>query len=54
MEVLVNNGPIGVAIDATPWADYGGGIMDACSELYDTNININHAVTIIGYGEEDG
>ena len=49
---LYEHGPLSVAVDATddPWQDYTSGIMQ-CSE---STTQINHAVVLVGYGEEDG
>ena len=49
---LYEHGPLSVAVDATddPWQDYSSGIME-CSE---STTQINHAVVLVGYGEEDG
>ena len=41
---LLTQGPVAVAIDATTWHNYIGGIIQFhCSE------NVNHAVQIVGY-----
>jgi len=43
-------GPISVGIDASPFGSYSGGILKtmACST------SANHAVTVVGYGTENG
>jgi len=55
--VLVN--PVSTSIDASYLSDYSGGIYDdrrCCDADTDPNCiyNLNHAVTIIGYGTEGG
>ena len=37
-------GPLAVAVDATNWFDYDGGIFDGCS--YNESISLNHAVQV--------
>merc|ERR1711963_476791 len=52
MNHLANVGPLSVAVDASKWSFYGGGIFDGCD--FDRNIEINHAVQLVGYGSESG
>jgi len=47
--VLRWHAPVAVAVDATNWQFYVGGIF-ACS----TTFALNHAVTIVGYGQLQG
>jgi len=47
---VVNSGPIAISVDASKWGAYAGGIFDGCSK----NATINHAVQLVGYGEEGG
>lgn len=48
---LTETGPLAVALNADPLMYYSGGIVDAYSC---DSTQINHAVTIVGYGSEDG
>jgi len=50
MRALVDHGPVAVSVAATEWAVYSAGIFDGC----DADAVINHAVTLIGYGKDDG
>merc|ERR1711997_717417 len=50
MNHLANVGPLSIAVDASGWSFYGGGVFDSCS--YDRNIEINHAVQLVGYGTD--
>jgi len=50
MNHIANVGPLSVAVDASSWSFYGGGVFDGCD--YDRNIEINHAVQLVGYGTE--
>jgi len=52
MNHVANVGPLSVAVDASSWSFYGGGVFDGCD--YDKNIEINHAVQLVGYGTESG
>jgi KDEL-tailed cysteine endopeptidase len=47
MQALSNNGPLSVAVDASRMQFYGGGIY-TCSGA----VNLNHGVTIVGYGSD--
>ena len=45
LSMLYSHGPLSVAVDATSWQDYMGGIIQHhCYDMYD-----NHAVQIVGY-----
>jgi len=52
-QMLVNTGPLAIALNADPLMFYGGGIIDASKE--DCNPDgLNHGVTLVGYGSEKG
>jgi cathepsin L len=48
---VANIGPIAVSVDASSWSKYTGGIFNDCDQV---NPDINHAVVLVGYGEEEG
>jgi len=48
---LANVGPLSIALDADAFHMYAGGIFDECP--FDKNININHGVQLVGYGNDD-
>jgi len=48
--VAVQSGPVAVSVDATNWEYYDGKVFMA----EDCGAIINHAVTLVGYGTEDG
>merc|ERR1712156_608708 len=50
MNHIANVGPLSVAVAASAWSFYGGGVFDGCD--YDKNIEINHAVQLVGYGTD--
>lgn len=51
MNAVAKLGPIAVSVDASAWGSYSGGIFDGCNQ---ENPDIDHAVVLVGYGEEDG
>jgi len=52
MDALVNGGPLGIVVDAGGWGMYWSGVFDSCS--YSENIDLDHGVLLVGYGEENG
>jgi len=51
MNAVAREGPIAVSVDASTWHAYDGGIFDGCNQV---NPDINHAVVLVGYGEDNG
>jgi len=47
---LAEVGPLAVAVYASSWGGYGGGVFTGCS--FDSNIALNHAVQLVGYGTD--
>ena len=45
-------GPLSIALDASTWHSYQGGVFDGCS--FEENISINHGVRLVGYGTDYG
>jgi cathepsin L len=45
-------GPIAVSVDASTWNSYSKGIYDGCDK--EKNMDIDHAVQLVGYGTEGG
>jgi len=60
MEELVQINPVATAVQVTSsWSHYGGGVLESefcCDSKYNPNCpyKINHAVTVVGYGHQDG
>jgi len=50
MDHLANKGPLAIAVDASLWSSYSGGVFDSCR--FDKNIVLNHAVQMVGYGTD--
>ena len=50
MAHLANVGPLAVAVDASNWSFYSGGVFDGCD--FSDNIGLNHAVQMVGYGTD--
>jgi len=46
----LQTGPLAVAVDASSWGAYGGGIFSGCSVT--RNIDIDHLVQLVGYGTD--
>jgi cathepsin L len=50
MYAVANVGPVAVSVDATNWKEYAEGVYDGCDDKVS---NINHAVTLVGYGNDE-
>ncbi|KAL4491454.1 hypothetical protein ABPG72_008110 [Tetrahymena utriculariae] len=50
LEAVATIGPIAISIDSTGWDSYEEGVFDGCD--YSENINIDHAVVLVGYGTD--
>jgi len=48
---LAEVGPLSVAVAASAWGGYGGGVFTGCS--YGSNLALNHGVQLVGYGTDD-
>jgi len=51
---LYNNGPMSVCLDMNLFRDYKAGIVTPSYTQTCSASNINHCVTLVGYGEESG
>merc|ERR1712184_144329 len=51
MTHLAEVGPLGVAVYASGWGGYSSGVYSGCA--YDSNIALNHAVQLVGYGTDE-
>jgi len=51
MNAVAQVGPVAVSVDASNWHSYSSGIFNGCNQV---NPDINHAVVLVGYGEDDG
>jgi cathepsin L len=51
MNAVAKIGPIAISVDASSWHAYSSGIFNGCNQV---NPDINHAVVLVGYGEENG
>jgi len=52
MSHIAHNGPLAISVAASNFKNYHGGVFDGCS--YDENIQLNHAVQLVGWGSENG
>ena len=48
--ILLQVGPLSIAVDASKWGSYTGGVFNGCD--FDENISINHGVQLVGYGTD--
>jgi len=46
--VALLDGPVAISVAASDWGSYGTGVFNSCAK----GVVINHAVTLMGYGEE--
>ena len=51
MNAIARVGPVVISVDASTWHSYSSGIFNGCNQV---SSDINHAVTLVGYGEENG
>jgi cathepsin L len=51
MNAIANIGPMSVSVDANTFHNYASGVFDGCDQA---SPDIDHAVTLVGYGEENG
>jgi len=51
MNAIATVGPIAISVDASNWGAYSSGIFNGCNMESPV---INHAVVLVGYGEENG
>lgn len=49
-EAVANVGPVAVSASAGAWFEYNSGVFDGC----DKDTVVDHAITLYGYGEDDG
>jgi len=52
MNHIANVGPLSISVAASNFKNYNGGIFTGCD--YESNIQLNHGVQLVGYGSEDG
>jgi cathepsin L len=51
MNAVAELGPMAISVDASAWSAYESGVFDGCNQK---NPDIDHAVTLVGYGSEGG
>jgi cathepsin L len=51
MNAIATVGPIAISVDAN-WGSYAGGVFAGCDPT--NNVDIDHAVVLVGYGEDNG
>lgn len=50
LEAVATQGPVVISVDASPWGEYRKGVFNDCG----VNATVNHAVLLVGYGEDAG
>jgi len=50
LRAVYERGPVAISVAASPWNWYFSGVFDSCSK----DAVIDHAVTLVGFGEEGG
>jgi len=53
MVAVATVGPVAVSVDASSWGGYSSGIFTGCPGA-GQNVDINHAVQLVGYGSQGG
>lgn len=51
MNAIATVGPVAISVDASSWSAYESGVYNGCNQK---TPEIDHAVVLMGYGEEDG
>jgi cathepsin L len=51
MNAIAQIGPMAISVDASEWHNYENGIFSGCNQ---ESPDINHAVVLVGYGEDNG
>jgi len=51
MNAIATVGPIAISVDASAWSPYESGVFSGCNQAQP---DIDHAVVLMGYGEENG
>jgi len=51
MNAIATVGPVAISVDASAWSPYHSGVFSGCNQV---NPDIDHAVVLVGYGEEEG
>jgi len=49
LEAVATKGPLVISVDASRWSTYESGVFDGCNQ---NQPDINHAVLLVGYGED--
>ena len=53
MNAVAKVGPVGVAVAASTWAMYEGGVLTSDLSVGGSATDLNHAVVLVGYGVDD-
>eukprot|EP01013_Petalomonas_cantuscygni_P045386 TRINITY_DN996_c0_g1_i1.p1 TRINITY_DN996_c0_g1~~TRINITY_DN996_c0_g1_i1.p1 ORF type:complete len:385 (-),score=81.08 TRINITY_DN996_c0_g1_i1:272-1387(-) len=50
-QLLAQAGPLSIAVDASQWGMYGGGVFDGCNRA--DKLTIDHGVQVVAYATQD-
>jgi len=53
MNAIAKTGPVAVSVAASPWKSYESGIFQMDGGFIEDNLDVNHAVVLVGYGTDD-
>lgn len=53
MNALVKSGPVAVSVAASPWKTYESGVFQMKGGFTSENLDVNHAVVLVGYGTDE-
>ena len=53
MNAIAKTGPVAVSVAASPWKSYESGIFQMDGGFTEDNLDVNHAVVLVGYGTDD-
>eukprot|EP01038_Epipyxis_sp_PR26KG_P006727 gene6727-9220_t len=51
MNAIASVGPVAISVDASSWGAYESGVFSGCNQA---SPDIDHAVVLVGYGQENG
>ena len=53
MNAIAKTGPVAVSVAASPWKSYESGVFQMDGGFTEDNLDVNHAVVMVGYGTDE-